>query len=253
MDAFFQTYPTSDLIVIFLSISFAALAKGVTGIGFSTVAVTLLAATIGLKDGMPIVIIPSLVSNFLVMRTAGQFQEAIVRFRWLYLAAPVGIFLGVSILVSVPEAIAEAVLGGTLISYCVFALLNPNFKFSDKVENRLKAPVGLATGFLNGITGAQIVPLGPFVLSLRLSPNLTVQALNCSFTISSFALLLSLGVAGIFTVWGLLLALPCVLVTIIGVKAGERIRANFAPETFRLAIIILMLILGIIFVLRILL
>ncbi|MEO1189389.1 MAG: sulfite exporter TauE/SafE family protein, partial [Pseudomonadota bacterium] len=178
----FETYSLYEIAVIAAALSTAAFVKGVTGLGFSTVAVTLLAATIGLRDGIPIVIIPSLASNVIVMSSAGHFREMIWRFRMLYIAAPLGILAGLTILLTVDEEIAASVLGVTLISYCVFALLNPRFRITARTERRLAAPVGFSTGLINGVTGAQIMPVTPYLLSVPLQPNQIVQALNCSFT-----------------------------------------------------------------------
>ena len=45
--------------VVFL----AAFVKGVTGLGFSTTALPFLVLTIGLKETLPLLIIPSILSN----------------------------------------------------------------------------------------------------------------------------------------------------------------------------------------------
>jgi hypothetical protein len=46
---------------------FAASAKGVTGLGFSTMCLPFLAVTVGLKEALPLLIIPSISSNLVVM------------------------------------------------------------------------------------------------------------------------------------------------------------------------------------------
>ncbi|MEM8794861.1 MAG: sulfite exporter TauE/SafE family protein [Pseudomonadota bacterium] len=247
----FETYSLYEIAVIATALSTAALVKGVTGLGFSTVAVTLLAATIGLRDGIPIVIIPSLASNMIVMSSAGHFREIIWRFRMLYIAAPLGILAGLTILLTVDEEIAASVLGVTLISYCVFALLNPRFRITPRTERRLAAPVGFSTGLINGVTGAQIMPVTPYLLSVPLQPNQVVQALNCSFTISSLTFFAGLVYAGAVRLETILIALPGIAITFAGVKLGEQIRAGISPGYFRRVVLILMIGLGAILSLRV--
>ena len=59
---------------------FAAFVKGITGLGFSTSALALLALTIGIKAALPLLIIPSLTSNAIVMVQTSHFREMLIRF-----------------------------------------------------------------------------------------------------------------------------------------------------------------------------
>ena len=65
------------VLAIFL---FSATAKGVTGLGFSTMCLHFLAMTVGLKEALPLLIIPSTAANLVVMSGAGYFGTAIKRF-----------------------------------------------------------------------------------------------------------------------------------------------------------------------------
>lgn len=56
----------------------ASFLKGLTGLGFSTICVAILAVFIDLKLAVPLVFIPSLSSDILVMIDAGRFVELVV-------------------------------------------------------------------------------------------------------------------------------------------------------------------------------
>lgn len=58
------------ILIIACAYLVAAFVKGATGLGFSTSALPILALGLGLKSAMPLVIIPSLVSNAIVMMQA---------------------------------------------------------------------------------------------------------------------------------------------------------------------------------------
>ena len=73
---------------------FAATAKGVTGLGFSTTCLPILALLVGLKEALPLVLIPSICSNIVVMRQAGRFGETLRRFWPMLLALLPGLVLG---------------------------------------------------------------------------------------------------------------------------------------------------------------
>lgn len=76
----------------------AAFIKGLTGLGFSTTCLALLTLSIGLKPALPLVLIPSLYSNLIVMRQAGHFKETITQFWPLLIMTVPGIFIGLFIL-----------------------------------------------------------------------------------------------------------------------------------------------------------
>ena len=91
--------------------------KGLTGIGFSTSCLPIMALRLDLKIAIPLVIVPSIVSNLVVMLQAGRFREALSRFWPLYLASIPGLIIGLTILVTIDVDIAKAILGLVLISY----------------------------------------------------------------------------------------------------------------------------------------
>ena len=52
--------------------------KGLTGIGFSTSCLPIMALRLDLKVAIPLVIVPSIVSNLAVMLQAGRFREDVI-------------------------------------------------------------------------------------------------------------------------------------------------------------------------------
>ncbi|MGK7921712.1 MAG: hypothetical protein AB4080_17075 [Trichodesmium sp.] len=63
----------SLMVSIFLSFFFAAFLKRITGLGFSTISLPIMATFLDPKIAIPLVIIPSVSSNLLVMIQAGRF------------------------------------------------------------------------------------------------------------------------------------------------------------------------------------
>ncbi len=91
---FIGSYPLETYAAIGASLLFAALVKGVTGLGFSTTAMPLLTLAVGLERALPLVLMPSITSNILVMVDAGHFRASVRRFWPLYVALLPGIALG---------------------------------------------------------------------------------------------------------------------------------------------------------------
>ena len=110
-----ENYSLFQIVIILVTYLFASSVKGVTGLGFSTVCLPFLALTVGLKAALPLLIIPSLLSNIIIMRQVGNFQTTLYRFRPMLLATSIGVIFGLIVLSAIDGKLAGAVLGLILI------------------------------------------------------------------------------------------------------------------------------------------
>ena len=236
---------TTQLTIVASAFLFAAFVKGITGLGFSTTALPFLVYALGIKEALPLLIIPSIASNLIVMRDAGQFRPTASRFRWLYLAVAPGVVLGLSLLNWLDPIVSSAVLGIALILYCVIAWLQPDFRIRRKTAKALEIPVGFTTGLINGVTGSQVMPVLPFLLSLQLERNMFIQAINVSFTLSSLVMAIGLWKLGLMTLQSVEVSLLGLIVVLIGVRLGSHVRRWLSPAAFRSAVLIILTVLGV--------
>ena len=240
------------IIVALLAYLVAGLVKGTTGLGFSTVCLPFLVVAAGLKEALPLVIVPSLVSNVTVMRDAGHFRETVKRFWLLYAALIPGIIAGLALLDRIDGPSAAAVLGGVLCVYTLYALGGRQGRLGDAWERPLAAPTGFFTGLVNGVTGTQVIPLLPYMLARPLDPNRLVQAVNCSFTLSSLAMAAGLSTLNLFGLEQLVLSVAGIAPALGGVKLGTVLRRRLDPELFRRLVLLVLLVVGLSLVWRIL-
>jgi len=241
----------TDYVFILIAYVVAAAIKGLTGIGFSTSCLPIMALHLDLKVAIPLVIIPSIVSNFAVMIQAGRFREAIGRFWPLYAASVPGILLGLTFLVAIDADAAKAILGIVLIAYAVWALGNQSFSLSRERERILKMPTGFLTGFINGITGSQVMPVLPYLLSLDLHKNSFVQTINISFTLSSLIMLLGLNQMGHFSANTLLVAVMGLIPVLTTIFVTGRLQHRLTGALHRHLVLGFLLIMGLILIVRI--
>ncbi|MEH6443492.1 MAG: sulfite exporter TauE/SafE family protein [Oceanospirillaceae bacterium] len=238
-------YSTVQVLAILATYIFAATAKGVTGLGFSTICLPFLVMAVGLKEALPLVIIPSICTNLVVMKKAGKFTEALYRFWPMLLATLPGLLLGLWALELVDGRIAGGVLGLILLLWCVFSYTQPDIQIKKPWERRLSPISGFATGIVNGLTGSQVMPSMPFLMALHLERNLFIQAINCSFTLSSIVMLFGLGRLGLFTIDGVIVSVVGTCFAFLGLSFGERIRQRLSADTFRLALLLMLSVMGI--------
>ena len=179
------------------------------------------------------------------MRDVGEFRPTASRFRWLYLAVAPGVVLGLSLLNWLDPIVSSAVLGIALILYCVIAWLQPDFRMRPKIAKALEIPVGFTTGLINGVTGSQVMPVLPFLLSLQLERNIFIQAINVSFTLSSLVMAIGLWKLGLMTLQSVEVSLLGLIVVLIGVRLGSHVRRWLSPAAFRSAVLIILTVLGV--------
>ena len=240
-----------DYIFILTAYVVAASIKGLTGIGFSTSCLPIMALRLDLKVAIPLVIIPSIVSNIVVMIQAGHFREALRRFWPLYVSSVPGLLIGLSLLVVINTVAAKAILGLVLIAYALWALSNKSFSLSAKWERYLKLPTGFCTGFINGLTGSQVMPSLPYLLSLNLHKDDFVQAINISFTLSSFVMLVGMNRLGYLPPSTFLLAVGGLVPVLTTVYFAGRSRKRLTGELHRRLVLGFLLIMGFILLLKI--
>jgi uncharacterized protein len=228
----------------------AALLKGVTGLGFSTLGLGLLAVLVDVRVAIPLVVLPSLMSNVVVMVDAGRFRAATARFWPLYLAVLPGLAVGLWLLGASDGTGPRRLLGVVLALYGLFGLLVRDPRLVASWEGSLKVPVGVVNGVINGLTGSQVMPLLPYLLALRLHPDLLVQALNSTCTLASLAMLAGLTHLGLLTPPVLLASVVGAGPVALGVWLGARLRRRLPEGTFRILVLGLLVALGVLLVLR---
>ncbi|HEY9096193.1 MAG TPA: sulfite exporter TauE/SafE family protein [Hydrogenophaga sp.] len=246
LDAFSPT----QLATIAAAYLVAALVKGITGLGYSSTCLPILTLAFGLKEALPLALIPSVASNVVVMTGTAGFTTSLRRFWPMLVCAAGSVFVGLWVLTRIRSESAAAALGGVLMVYVGFALSNARFRLDEKRTRKLEPAIGAVTGFVNGMTGSQVVPLIPYLLSLDLARERFLQASNQSFTLSSAAMFVGLGVTGLMTLEVVAVSAGGLVLVAMGVRVGQRIGRHLAPQAFRTAVLIVLALLGLGLILR---
>lgn len=221
------------LCVIIAGLVIAGIVKGATGVGYASAALPFLVITLGLKVGMALVLVPAMATNVAVAFTAGNLRRTISAFWPLYLAMLPGIAGGLALLAVIDARVAVVVLAIIIIAYSAYGLARPNLRLPPGSERLLRAPVGLASGFVTGLTGSQIMPLVPFVMANPLTPSEIVQAINLGVLIASSALAAGLVASATAPAQLIGLSLAAVPPALIGVEIGRRLRPLIPEARFR--------------------
>ncbi|MDJ0943175.1 MAG: sulfite exporter TauE/SafE family protein [Kiloniellales bacterium] len=222
-------------ILLLVAAAFLAggLVKGLIGTGLPTVGLALLAATLGLKVAMPLIVVPALVTNVWQALSGGAFL-ALLRRLWPLLAMLcIGAWFGAGVLARGDALVFSGLLGVLLCLYAAISLLTPQIPAPGRWERLMSPAVGGVTGVITGLTGTFIVPGVLYIQALGLPRDHFVQAMGITFTVASLALAIALGGHGLLPVELGLMSLAGLPTALLGQALGRWLRGRFSEAGFR--------------------
>ena len=234
----------SLLLVLAVTFLMAGLVKGITGMGLPTVAMGVLGALISPLAAAGLLLVPSFVTNVWQLLTGGNLSAIVARLWTMMLAVAAGTLASAGIISGTGTGAATAVLGATLILYAGYTLLARQITIPPRHEPWLSPLVGFVTGLVTGATGVFVIPAVPYLQALGLERDDLVQALGLSFTVSTVALALGIGMHGGLEFADIGLSALAVLPALAGMALGQRLRKRISPTAFRRGFLICLLLLG---------
>jgi uncharacterized membrane protein YfcA len=210
----------------------AGLVKGVVGLGLPTVAMGLLALFLAPAEAAALLLLPSLVTNFVQVGVAPGLAALLRLMGPLLLGTTAGTLAGFALWGGVGGRGAEAALGVALLAYAGLGLTG----WRPRLPRGAGGVAGAATGLVTAATGVFILPAVPWLQSQGLAKDALVRAMGIAFTVSTLAL--GVGLAGIgrlpvVAVGGSALALGPALA---GLWLGGLLRGRLSEAGFRRAL-----------------
>lgn len=228
----------------------AGVLKGATGIGYASCALPFLVISVGLRPAIALVVLPAIASNVALLFTAGRVRETVRNFWPLYASILPGVVSGLYALRFADQAVTTKVLGALIVAYAIQSLIRPTFRLASEIATSIQIPIGLVNGFFTGLTGSQVMPLMPYMLSLSLDKGQFVQAVNLAVITSSVFLGSGLIAFGVMTINMLALSVLAIIPALAGVQLGNWCRAHIDERRFRTVVIVALLGIGVMLISR---
>lgn len=238
--------PDHEILLITLAtFLLAGCVKGIVGFGLPTVALAMLAATVGLKAAIALTVFPALFTNIWQALAGGRFIALSRRLATMLAMIVVGIALGSYVLARVDGGLLAIVLGVTVVIYATLALNNLTFPPIGRAEVWANPMLGAFNGVITGLTGTFIVPGVLYLQALEMPRRELVQAMGIVFCLSTIALAVFLTreklMPGDLAVTSLLATAPAFA----GMWVGQRIGARLSDAAFKRAFLWALLVLGV--------
>lgn len=240
----------TSLLLAAFGLTLAGIVKGATGLGYASSALPFLVMAVGLKPAMGLVILPALATNINLALATGHLAETLRRFAPLYATMLPGIVVGLWLLTWVDQRAAVQVLGVVMLSYAGLALARPSMRMPAHLEAVLQWPTGLVNGIVTGLTGAQVMPLFPYVMALQLEAARTVQAINLAVLVASTVLAVGLAASGLVAPSIFALSIAAIVPALVGVRLGTWARTRISDQSFRRVALATLMMIGVMLVLR---
>lgn len=240
----------STLIFIGAVFAVAGLAKGVTGLGLPTISMGLLATTMSPVQAAAILLLPSFVTNVWQM-VAGPALGVVLRRLWpMMLGVCAGTWAGFGLMTGATARYGTTLLGTALVIYGITGLVAWRLSVPKAREPILSPLVGAVTGLVTAATGVFVIPAVLYLQAIGLEKEELVQALGLSFTVSTLALAVNVGIEGGLQVSMASDTIVALGLACVGMWIGQVIRLRLSPAAFRLGFFAALMLLGLYLVVR---
>ncbi len=176
---------TSLITLISVSFLLGGVSKGAVGIGQMTVVLAILSNVLGLRELIPLMIIPTLVANIIQAQQGGDVVVMIRRFWILNATGCLGIWLGTIALFLIDPIILTTVLGVVLCTIALMNLTRVTFSVPAQHESIISPVLGLISGTLTGATGTLHLLTIAYFQALGLDKDRFIQATAFTGVIST--------------------------------------------------------------------
>ncbi len=222
-----------SITIVMLTFLLAGGVKGVVGLGLPTVSVALLSAAFGIEAALPLLVIPSFVTNVWQGAVGGNAMALCRRFGPALAIIPVATWIGYRhVFLEAPQAMDRA-LGAALLVYAGLGLRAVRLPVPARAEPVLTPVVGAVNGLITGVTGTFVIPVVMYLEALGLDRDELVQMMGITFAVSTAALAGVLLLHDAWRVEASIVSAAAVAPAIAGMVVGARLRALLAPATFR--------------------
>ena len=224
-----MTYAPWQMIAGAVVVCGASMLKGAIGFGFPLVAVPLLSSIIGPRVAIPVVAIPTLLSNFLVVRRggAGGGGAGMVALLVSLAAGTVG---GALLFGSLSHRLLSGLVGAVALLYVLATAGRLTLKVPAAAGNRAGPVIGLLAGLMGGSTGISSPLLASYLHFRRLAKREFVFWITMMFFVVNIVQVASYFKLGLYpgpVLTGALAAcLPMAAGTLAGLALQDRLPAR---------------------------
>ncbi len=233
-------FPPQTLLVLTI-LFLSTFTRSALGFGDALVAMPLLTLVIGMRQATPLVALGA--STIAVTILLGAWRKVDVQAAWrLILSTLLGIPVGLVLLKAAPEGVMKAILGFLLIGFSLYNLVT--FQLPRLKSERFSYLFGFVAGILGGAYNTNGPPVVIYGMMREWPPERFRATLQGYFLFTGGTILISHGLAGLWTPRVLRLYAYALPVIIAAVLLGGWVNKRIAGERFKQVVYVFLIIVG---------
>jgi uncharacterized membrane protein YfcA len=229
-----------ELLILFVGLAVAGLAKGLAGMGLPLIATPILAGVFGPRMAVAIVTIPIFASNSLLLIQGFRKRELLRGIAPLFVASVIGTAIGTLLLASLDQRTFAILI---TIMVVIFLARGDRLLGEDPaaLRARILGPVVcFVGGVLQGTTSIASPLVGSYFHAQRLAAADFVFVLAAIFELNAVVQLVGYGLQGLYTPEVLAIGLLGLVPTLLALACGIALRGRLDPVRFRQLIVVLL-------------
>jgi uncharacterized membrane protein YfcA len=229
------------LLVAFLTLLIAGIAKAVTGMGVPIAGVPILVALYGdLRLVLLLTILSTAVSDVpMLWRYRRQYREAIPLAGFL-VCSIAGIFIGTKILTLVNPAILCGLLAVIVVIFIPISWFGKVPTVSPVLASRIGPFLGLLCGVVQGTAGASGPIVTSFLISIKLSRASFLFAIIAMFSVLDWTQFVSLQLLHLTTTGIFIISVAFLAIVFAGMAIGFAIQKRINDLVFRRGVLVML-------------
>jgi uncharacterized membrane protein YfcA len=234
----------AQLLLISLVIAGAAAIKGAIGFGFPLVGIPLLSAIIGPRAAVPVMAVPTLLSNFILV-SRGGVSRASPHLILAIAGLAVGTLAGAAVIKALDPRDLSLCVGAVTLAYVAASVFRLSARVPESAGRRAAPVIGLVAGVMGGATGIFSPVIAAYLHLLRLAKRDFVFWITMMFFVSNIVQIVSYAHLGLYGGPVLTLALIGCIPMAIGTWSGIALQDRLNPHIFGRIVLIIVFLAGI--------
>ena len=210
----------------------AGITKGAVGLGLPLTAIAVLTIPMGLREAVPLIIVPVLITNAWQMTRGGMPVSLFKRFWTMIVPLGIGAWSGTVLLFVIDETLVGALLGAVIIVYSLVNIFALRFRIPAEHERWYSPGVGLLSGLLTGLTGSVGGPVAIYFQALGLDRETFLRAASLAFFLTALPWGGTLIAEGALTLEAAAIGSAALLPSFAGMWVGRKISERLSQEVF---------------------